>query len=61
MALKNRTVTANDRVYHFAPLDTDQHYPHVYATQGEYRYFCSLHPHVTGVVIVRAVGARQGK
>lgn len=51
------TVTANDRAYHSAPLDTDQSYSHVYAAPGEYPYFCSLHPHMTGLVIVRAPGS----
>lgn len=50
------TVTASDRTYRSAPLDTDQSYAHVYATPGEYHYFCSLHPHMMGVVIVRAGG-----
>lgn len=54
------TVMANDRAYRSTPLDTDDQYSHVYATPGEYRYFCSLHPHMTGVVIVRAPNAAQG-
>jgi plastocyanin len=54
------TVTANDRSYHSAALDTDQTYTHTFTAPGEYRYFCSLHPHMTATVIVRAAGAAQG-
>jgi plastocyanin len=35
------------------PLDTDQKYTTVFARPGTYRYFCSLHPHMTGTVVVR--------
>jgi len=49
------TVSANDRSYRSTPLDTNQRYTHTYNSVGEYHYFCSLHPHMTGVVIVRAL------
>lgn len=55
------TVTANDRAYHSTALDTDQTYAHTFASAGEYHYFCSLHPHMTATVIVRAPGASQGR
>ena len=35
------------------PLDTDDHYERVFDKPGTYEYFCSLHPHMTGNVIVR--------
>ena len=35
------------------PLDTDQKYSAVFDKPGTYRYFCSLHPHMTGTVVVR--------
>jgi plastocyanin len=35
------------------PLDTDQQYTAVFDKPGTYRYFCSLHPHMTGTVVVR--------
>ena len=34
-------------------LDTDQKYTAVFDKPGTYRYFCSLHPQMTGTVIVR--------
>ncbi len=35
------------------PLDTDQKYTTVLEKPGTYRYFCSLHPHMTGTIVVR--------
>jgi Icc protein len=33
-------------------LDTDGHYTYTFATPGAYRYFCTLHPTMTGVITV---------
>jgi plastocyanin len=35
------------------PLDTDQKYTALFDKPGTYRYFCSLHPHMTGKIVVR--------
>ena len=35
------------------PLDTGDRYSIALTKPGTYRYFCSLHPHMTGTVIVR--------
>jgi plastocyanin len=35
-------------------LDTDGKYSFTFTTPGAYKYFCSLHPHMTGTVIVEA-------
>jgi amicyanin len=35
-------------------LDTDGKYSFTFSTPGTYSYFCSLHPHMTGRVIVEA-------
>jgi plastocyanin len=34
------------------PLDTGEAYSIALTKPGTYRYFCSLHPHMTGTVIV---------
>jgi plastocyanin len=34
------------------PLDTGERYSITLTKPGTYRYFCSLHPHMTGTVIV---------
>jgi plastocyanin len=35
------------------PLDTGESYSHVFDKPGTYHYFCSLHPHMQGTVVVR--------
>jgi plastocyanin len=47
------TVTATDKSFHSAALDTGGKYSFTFAKPGEYAYFCSLHPHMTGKIIVR--------
>jgi plastocyanin len=34
-------------------LDTDESFSFTFSVPGEYPYFCSLHPHMTGTVVVR--------
>jgi plastocyanin len=33
-------------------LDTDNSYSFTFTTAGDYKYFCSLHPHMTGMIKV---------
>jgi amicyanin len=33
-------------------MDTDGKFSFTFTTPGTYKYFCSLHPHMTGTVIV---------
>jgi plastocyanin len=47
------TVTADDKAFNSPALDTDEHFSHVFTSPGEYAYFCGLHPHMTGRVIVK--------
>jgi plastocyanin len=35
------------------PLDTDGQFAFTFAAPGTYRYFCSLHPHMQGTVVVQ--------
>ena len=44
-----------DRSLKSDALDTDETYKHTFATAGTYDYFCSVHPHMTGRVIVKPV------
>jgi plastocyanin len=34
-------------------LDTDDKYSHTFANPGTYEYFCSVHPKMTGKIIVK--------
>jgi len=33
-----------------APIDTDQQFSHRFDTPGTYKYFCSIHPKMTGQI-----------
>jgi plastocyanin len=35
-------------------LDTGDKFSFTFTTPGTYKYFCSLHPHMTGVVVVES-------
>jgi len=35
------------------PLDTGDAWAHVFDQPGTYHYFCSLHPHMQGTIVVR--------
>ncbi|HYZ63682.1 MAG TPA: cupredoxin family copper-binding protein [Acetobacteraceae bacterium] len=35
------------------PLDTDDTFSTTFNTAGTFHYFCSLHPHMQGTVVVR--------
>lgn len=48
------TVVSNDKVFRSKPLDTDDHFSFTFTSPGDYPYFCSIHPHMTGKVIVKA-------
>ena len=38
-------------------LDTDGAYSFTFTTPGTYKYFCSLHPHMTGTIVVETATA----
>lgn len=41
------------RVLRSPPMDTGGSFAFTFAAPGTYRYYCSLHPHMQGVVMVR--------
>lgn len=47
------TVTANDKSFHSPALDTGGKFSFTFNRPGEFAYFCSLHPHMTGKIIVK--------
>jgi plastocyanin len=52
------TVASPDRLFKSKVMDTGESYSFTFATPGEYTYFCSLHPHMTGTIVVE--GAAGG-
>jgi plastocyanin len=47
------TSSARPRLFDSGALDTDQKFSHVFTRAGTYDYFCTLHPRMTGKVIVK--------
>ena len=45
-------VTAADHSYRSPLLPPGARYTHQYAAPGDYPYFCALHPHMTGHIVV---------
>jgi plastocyanin len=35
-------------------LDSEDKFSFTFTTPGTYKYFCSLHPHMTGIIVVEA-------
>jgi plastocyanin len=48
------TVTSNSGVFKSKVLDSGDKFSFTFAKVGQFGYFCSLHPHMTGIVIVKA-------
>lgn len=48
------TVVSKDGVFKSKVLDSGDHFSFTFAKPGQFGYFCSLHPHMTGTIIVKA-------
>jgi plastocyanin len=47
------TIVSDTKAFRSKALDTDDHFEHLFETAGTYPYFCSIHPHMTGTIIVK--------
>jgi plastocyanin len=48
------TIVSNDGLFKSKVLDTGDNFSFTFAKAGQFGYFCSLHPHMTGSILVRA-------
>jgi plastocyanin len=48
------TVASSTKLFKSKTLDTKDRFSFTFTTPGTYEYFCSLHPHMTGAVVVEA-------
>jgi len=48
------TVVSKDGLFKSKVLDTGDRFSFTFAKAGQFGYFCSLHPHMTGTIVVRA-------
>ena len=51
------TVVEKDRKFKSAALDTGDTFSQTFPEAGEYEYFCSLHPRMTGKIVVKPAGS----
>jgi amicyanin len=47
------SVVDNNKAFRSKALDTDDSYSFTFASAGTYDYFCGLHPHMQGKIIVK--------
>ena len=48
------TVASSTKRFKSSALDTKDRFSFTFTTPGAYEYFCSLHPHMTGAIVVEA-------
>jgi plastocyanin len=46
-------VVSTDKVFKSKVMDTDEKFSYTFTKAGSYSYFCSIHPHMTGAVVVK--------
>jgi plastocyanin len=46
------TVVATDQAFRSKVMDSDGQFSFTFSKPGTYAYFCSIHPHMTGKVVV---------
>jgi plastocyanin len=47
------TATSTTKVFASAALDTDDKFSFVFTKPGTFPYYCAVHPHMTGQIIVK--------
>ncbi len=46
------TVASQDKAFQSPALDTDERFSHTFASPGRYAYYCTMHPKMTGTIIM---------
>ncbi|WP_283950773.1 cupredoxin domain-containing protein [Pedosphaera parvula] len=46
-------VVSVDKKFASQALDTDQKFSHTFTDAGTYKYYCSIHPRMTGTIVVK--------
>jgi plastocyanin len=47
------TIVSDDKTFKSKALDTDDQFTYTFTKPGTYSYFCSIHPKMTGKVVVQ--------
>jgi amicyanin len=53
-------IAATNKAFKSAAMDTDDGYSFTFTTPGTYEYFCYIHPHMTGKIVVEAATGSIG-
>jgi len=48
------TVASSSKLFKSTALDSEDKFSFTFTTPGTYEYFCSLHPHMTGAIVVES-------
>ena len=51
------TIASSAKVFKSRPLDTGDKFSFTFTTPGTYAYICSVHPYMTGAIVVEAAAA----
>lgn len=44
---------SDSRLFKSPPMDSEGKFTFTFTTPGTYKYFCSIHPHMVGVIVVK--------
>jgi plastocyanin len=55
------TVASSAKLFKSKVLDTGEKFSFTFTTAGLYEYFCGLHPHMTGTVVVEGTTGRSAQ
>jgi plastocyanin len=47
------SIVSTDKLFKSKLLDTDEKFSFTFTKPGEYSYFCGIHPHMTGMIVVK--------
>jgi plastocyanin len=48
------TIASTAKTFRSKVMDTEDKFSFTFTTPGTFEYFCSLHPHMTGTIVVEA-------
>ena len=51
------TVVSSTKAFRSEALDTGDKFSFTFTSPGSYDYFCSLHPHMTGTIVLEALSS----
>jgi plastocyanin len=51
------TVVSSKRVFKSPALDTDETFSYTFKEAGTFEYYCSMHPRMTGTIVVKSTAA----